>query len=432
VPHVTQGGGARRLTTGGATCSSSSLGEVENVSKTRITAAEHVTRDETEVCRTLHGLRAAPQIFAEIAAGGTDELALQKSLRRSWPDELVRAALLQHDLRRRAKGKFRPASEMWFDRVGLEQSTSEAVARHKAARFTGDVDDLCCGIGGDTLALAAHCRVRAIDRRPSLTLMTEWNAEVYGVRERVETATGDVQELVSTDRLIHLDADRRSGARRSTRIEDYAPPLEFMQRLIDTCPGGAIKLSPASNFGGKFPDCEIELVSLAGECKEAVVWFGALAGEQPSRATLLPSGLTIAGDPLQARAELLAVGSCLYDPDPAVVRSGLLDVVACELGLGRLDEEEEYLTSQTLVRSEFVTPFVVLDELPNNEKQIRSYFRAHPFGQVEIKCRHLPVDPNKMRRRLPLTGTDAVTLILARVGGRSRAVVCQRVSDPAG
>jgi hypothetical protein len=399
------------------------------VSKTRITATESATSEEAEVCRILGDLRATPQIFAEIAAGGTDELALQKTLRRSWPDDLVRAALQQHELRERAAGKFSRADRMWFDRVGLEQSTSETVARHKATRFRGEVDDLCCGIGGDTLALAAHCQVRSIDRRASLTLMTEWNAEVYGVREQVRTATGDVQELVRTDRLVHLDPDRRSGSRRSIRIEDYAPSLEFMDRLIDTCPGGAIKLSPASNFGGKFPDCEIELVSLDGECKEAVVWFGALAGEQTWRATLLPSGLSIAGDPLGARAELLALGSCLYDPDPAVVRSGLLDVVACELGLGRLDEEEEYLTSRTLVQSEFVTPFVVLDELPNNEKQIRSYFRAHGFGQVEIKCRHLPIDADRMRKRLPLEGSDPVTLIFARIAGRSRAVVCQRVTE---
>src|SRR5690606_29083393 len=118
-----------------------------------------------------------------IAASGADELALQKALRQAYPDDLVRAALRQHELRQRAAGKFTRAEQMWFDRVGLEQSTSEAVARHKAARFSGEVDDLCCGIGADTLALAAHTQVRSIDRRESLTLMSEWNAEVYGVRE---------------------------------------------------------------------------------------------------------------------------------------------------------------------------------------------------------------------------------------------------------
>jgi hypothetical protein len=406
----------------------SSLGEVPDVSKTRITTGNVAVGPETDVCRTLRELRCAPQIFAQIAAGGADELALQKTLRQHWPGELVRAALRQHALRRRARAKFTRADEMWFDRVGLEQSTSEAVARHKAARFTGEVDDLCCGIGGDTLALAAHCRVRAIDRRPSLTLITAWNAEAYGVHEHVQTVTGDVQELVGTDRLVHLDPDRRSGSRRSIRIEDYSPSLEFMERLQDQCPGGAFKLSPASNFGGKFPGCELELVSLWGECKEAIVWFGSLAGDAAWRATLLPSGLSIGGDPLSARADLRPPGTYLYDPDPAVVRSGLLDVVACELGLDRLDDAEEYLTSDACVRSDFVTPFEILAELPNNEKQIRGYFRTHPFGQVEIKCRHLPIDADRLRKRLPLQGAAPVSVVFARIAGRSRALVCRRVA----
>src|SRR5690606_4135508 len=160
---------------GSAPRMNSSLGEVGKVSKTPITAEDGPISQDAQVCRTLRALRDSPEIFAEIAAAGGDELALQKTLRRRWPDELVRAALLQHALRERARAKFRNADQMWFDRVALEQATSEAVARHKAARFQGEVDDLCCGIGGDTLALAEHCHVRSIDRRPSLTLMTAWN-----------------------------------------------------------------------------------------------------------------------------------------------------------------------------------------------------------------------------------------------------------------
>ena len=320
---------------------------------------------------------------------------------------------------------------MWFDRVGLEQSTSEAVARHKAARFAGDVDDLCCGIGGDTLALAARCRVRAVDCRESLTLMTQWNAGVYGVDDRVSTVVGDATELVSPDRLVHLDPDRRAGITRSTRIEDYQPELAFMHRLMESAPGGAIKLSPASNFGGKFSDCEIELVSLHGECKEAIVWFGSLAGEDDWRASVLPSGATISGDPLSVPTNVGPLGAWVYDPDPAVVRSGLLDVVAHELGLHRLDGEEEYLTGDAQVTSDFVTPFAVVDDLPHNDKQVRRYFREHDFGQVEIKCRHVPIDADKYRRKLSLQGRRRVTLIVARVDGRSRVLVCQRVDGPA-
>ena len=45
-------------------------------------------------------------------------------------------------------------------------------------------------------------------------------------------------------------------------------------------------------------DTEIELVSVSGECREATVWFGELKGDAPYRATVLPGGESIAGDPM--------------------------------------------------------------------------------------------------------------------------------------
>ena len=75
-----------------------------------------------------------------------------------------------------------------------------------------------------------------------------------------------------------------------------------MTQLTKEFRGGAIKTSPASNFGGKFPLAEVELVSLKGECKEATIWFGELAEPGLWRATALPSGESLSGDPLSAVA----------------------------------------------------------------------------------------------------------------------------------
>ncbi len=62
---------------------------------------------------------------------------------------------------------------------------------------------------------------------------------------------------------------------------------------MKNAPGGAIKLSPASDFAEHFggPGIEVELVSLNGECKEATVWFGAAATCR-RRATKLPENVT--------------------------------------------------------------------------------------------------------------------------------------------
>lgn len=377
-------------------------------------------------------LRDTPQLLRQVAEAHQPEMALQTLLRRDYPEELVRAALTLHELRRKAAEKFTRAAEMWFDRQGLEQATGEAVARHKAQRFQGCVWDLCCGVGGDTLALAARCEaVFAVDRQPAATLRATWNAEVYHVARAVQPRIADVESLLPEVQgaWVHIDPDRRMrGGLRAQRIEDYSPGREFLDRLLAAAQGGALKLGPASNFLGKFPGTEIELISYRGECKQAVVWFGALAGPTPFRATVLPAGETLAGHPLEVVAESGPLAGYVYDPDPAVVRAGLVDLLAVRLGLQRLDAAEEYLTSTHPVVSPFVQTFEVVAEVANNERQIREAIRAAQWGSLEIKCRHVPVDATALRRRMPLTGDQAGVLIVARLAGRTRAVLARRMS----
>src|SRR5262245_57050235 len=107
-------------------------------------AADSPYRDEWDL---LHELRNSPQLLETVARSHGSERALQTRLRREFPDRLVRGAFALCELRRRGQAKFSHAAEMWFDRQGLEQATSEPVARHKALRFSGNVFDLCCGIG---------------------------------------------------------------------------------------------------------------------------------------------------------------------------------------------------------------------------------------------------------------------------------------------
>ncbi|HEY1188938.1 MAG TPA: hypothetical protein VGE74_14885, partial [Gemmata sp.] len=112
-------------------------------------------------------------------------LACADVLRKHHPPALARAALETALLRIKAREKFTDADRMYFTRESLEQSTSEPVARHRAARFApfGHVADLCCGIGADALALARiGLRVEAIDLDPLRAEMCAANADALGVR----------------------------------------------------------------------------------------------------------------------------------------------------------------------------------------------------------------------------------------------------------
>src|SRR6516165_8073199 len=130
------------------------------------------------------------EILARVAElqGDTplQELAGAEALRREYPASLAAAAMAQHELRLIARAKFARAMEMLFTRDGYEQSSSETIARYRAVRF-GDarrVADLCCGIGGDLIALASvrsRVIVLAVDRDEVNVRLALHNAVIYGV-----------------------------------------------------------------------------------------------------------------------------------------------------------------------------------------------------------------------------------------------------------
>ena len=74
----------------------------------------------------------------------------------------------QTALRSKAESKFSNAQRMYFTRAGLEQASSERMARHHARRYAAfdRIADLCTGIGGDLIGLAAERAVLAVDSDP--------------------------------------------------------------------------------------------------------------------------------------------------------------------------------------------------------------------------------------------------------------------------
>jgi len=384
------------------------------------------------------GLRRTPELLLAVEEGAEAELGLQDRLRKTFDADLVRTVFRLQDARVRSVTRFSRGEEMWFDRIGLEQATGEAVANHKAKRFTGPTWDLCCGIGGDALALAGSCDVVAVDRDPARALCCRWNSNVYGVGGRLAVLVADIRQLGPFGGLVHIDPDQRpDGRKRSHRIEDAEPGREYLEELVSgrhgSSEGGAIKLSSAANFLGKFAGCEIELVSVGRECKQAVIWFGGLAGPPPAgqpqlfRATSLPTGETLSGHPLAVEFRMEDPGEYLLDPDPAVVRSGLVDRLAEVCAGWRLDDREEYISADAPSETSLAQCFRIEAVTANKPRAIRDVARAAGFGPLEIKCRHVGVDAEILRRKLKLDGDRPGVVIVAKIKGRTRAVIAHRV-----
>ncbi len=223
-----------------------------------------------------------------------EELALATRLRKEHPAELVSAAFGQARLRQRARAKFgADADLMYFTPNGVEQSTRREVAEWRAERFAGlgvkRLADLCCGIGGDVLALArAGIEVLAVDRDPAACAALAANAAALGLADLVEVRCADVAEVdVTGYDAVFTDPARRTARGRVFDPEAYAPPLSWAIEAGRRAPVGALKVAPGIPHEAVPADAEAEWVSDHGDVKEAVLWFGTRAGH-PHRATLLP------------------------------------------------------------------------------------------------------------------------------------------------
>jgi hypothetical protein len=178
------------------------------------------------------------------------ELPLAERLRARYPPELVRGALAQQELRERARAKFSRPDRMFFTREGLEQSSAELVARHRAARYRPfeRVADLCTGIGGDLLALAAGRAALAVDLDPVQLRIALRNARALGAAE-VAGACAEVRTL-RLDALppVFVDPARRAGGRRLPPGVSQ-PPLAWCLALADHVAEVGIKAAPAGADG---------------------------------------------------------------------------------------------------------------------------------------------------------------------------------------
>lgn len=359
-------------------------------------------------------------------------LADYEKLRKRRSPALAKAALETALLRAKARTKFSDANRMYFTREALEQSTGDVAASHRAKRFLTfeEVADLCCGIGGDALALASTgLTVHAVESDPLRLAMAEANANALGLASRVRFHLGDALTVPLPDvRAAFVDPDRRTVTRRHLDPEDYSPALSAIRARFGRDSPLAVKIAPGVAWGDvAHLGAEVEFVSVGGELKECVLWFGGFRAVT-RRATLLPGGAELAADEPPPLPPVVSTGEYLYDPDPAVVRAGLVGQLAAELGLCPIDYTVMLLTADRPVDSPFVTAYRVELAARFNATALRAHLRYRGVGRVTIVKRGSQIDSEELRRKLKLAGSDQRDIVLTRTAGEQVMIVGERLT----
>ncbi len=365
--------------------------------------------------------------FADSDLTEANTLPLLSRLRQRLSPREASVVLQTLKLRSKATTKFpRYASFMLFTDEALQQASHPAARRYRSRLIDArSVLDLCCGIGSDTLAFtAAGSQALGLDIDPVRIAIARHNARAMNLNARFEVADVRAAVPVGYDCIFFDPARRDEQGRRIHDVERYLPPLSLVKnwRADEIC----VKLSPAvdrrqlDSYGG----C-LEFISVAGDLSEALLWLRRRCA--PPFATKLADGAVHhlyhrAGDP----AAIAPPKRWLAEPDPAVLRAGLVQVLAQDLNATMLDESIAYLTTDERIETPWARYWAVLDWMPFQLKRLRRYLAERGVNKVTVKKRGFAMPPEQLIRQLRLkTGSEARVLVMTRHRGQPIAIICR-------
>jgi hypothetical protein len=332
---------------------------------------------------------------------------------------------------------------MYFTREALEQASAYEVSAYRAERYRpyDFIADLGCSIGGDTLALAGAAPVLGLDIDPLRLAMAGANLcaasgvnpfrsdrNLFILADLTASLPFSPSSLPSSSALF-FDPARRSAHRRAFSVHDYHPPLSIIREWLPFFPALGVKISPGVDLDELSTyEAEIEFISLRGELKEAVLWFGPLR-TTARRATLLPGPHTlIEPDGLQI-VDLSEPLAYVYEPDAAILRASLVRTLAGHLAAGQLDPEIAYLTAEKKTPTPFARVWAVEDWFPFSLKRLRAYLRQRGIGHVTVKKRGSPITPDQLIHDLRLKGDLERVVFLTQLRGRPVVIIASSDSS---
>ncbi len=404
-----------------------------------------------ELVDFLLGQQAERELIKLADADLGDVLGLVTWLRKRFLRTEAAALLDQAVLRRRAGrqpgAKFPQAERMLFVDEALEQASSRAVAVYRAgllvAHGVGTVADLGCGIGADTIAMAeAGLRVVAVELDPVRARLAAFNVAALGLAARVQVLCADWTALdlggplavdaafVDPARRVAVGGDQ--SRRRVFSLHEMVPPLSAIRTLRAQVPDVLVKVAPGVDLDEVPADAAVTFIAEGIHLKEALLSFGTFRSAVRRQAVVLPGPHVFVERAPWPRAhrrfdipDIRAVQDVFYEPNPAVLRAGLVRDLGRRLHAGQIDPEIAYLTADDAVPTPFARAWPVERDGPFNLKELNRWLREAGVGRVIVKKRGSPIDPDTFRRRLKTTrGGPEKTVFLTQAVGKPWMVLC--------
>ena len=355
------------------------------------------------------------------------------------------------------------------DKLALEQSTAKDIGRWKANLWPteGSVNDLCCGMGGDSLFLPETLKVTGIDLDEDRLTMYRYNMQALG--KSANTLCADVRSVDSSADYFTIDPARRAIEGENQRdLRNLTPSLEEVVEISKHYKGGMAKLPPG------YPPAEIpdgtEIIYIGGhsDCRECLVLFGVLAKNPDTvRAVIVDkSGESLAewtrkrdrsqetlDDDLQEKLDkndslegkdrtyrtatskselpLGEISKYLSEPAPVLIRSHLFNqaATASDPSAHLISEGIAYVTSESPLPAPGFSCYEVLSHVEIATGAVRAMLKERNIGKITLKLRGVKLDPDAEIRRLKPKGKESAILFYTRAYGEKVAILARKHND---
>ena len=305
---------------------------------------------------------------------------------------------------------FNATAILYPPKLHIEQTSSEATASFKSSLVHGrTLLDLTGGLGVDVFYFARvfdqviHCEINA-----ELSAMAKHNFEQLKSPNVSCLAVDGLEYLRTLDfktDVIYLDPARRSNTeKRVFRLEDCTPNLlDHMDLLFEKGRQVLVKTAPLLDISLGMKQLRfvssVHVVSVNNEVKE-LVWL--LDPDKSNCPKIYAVNLSESGNwqqaadwPLtQASPAISDIQDYLYEPLACVLKAGIHDHLALELGLDKLNPQSHLYTSSQLISFPGHS-FKIVQVAAYNKKG----FESLKISQANFKVRNAPDSADALRKK---------------------------------
>ena len=366
----------------------------------------------SKLCRFVDMEREIERVIALIRRGYPKERIIKKISKNFDAEEVYEVA----KCRIKIKDKF-SKKELYFDTYGLRYSTPEVIGKYRAERVRDyTIADISCGVGMQAIFFAhTNRKVLCVDINKRRIEYAKRNAKTYGIKNMQficgDCCSNEIYNITKSYDIIFSDPARREEEKERDLRNLLPSPLKIIEKYGKR---DYIFDLPPQISQDKIPNgWEKEYISLNGSIRRLTAYLGSLY-RVDRRAVALPSGETLESNDDDIFTLESEFSNYIYIVDEAPYYAHLLGELEKRYkGLWYVStgKRRTLASSDNLIKSPFLKPFIVLDYSENLEDIIK-FLRKENFGKVTLRMKLNPKEYWKIRGKIErdLSGKDKASL----------------------